>query len=132
MGVINRQHLQFLMTGLTAALVNLISRYILSLFFSFNAAVILAYVFGMLTAFVLMKFLVFKSYGTSAKKELARFLIVNMLSGILVVLSSNAAIVFISIFSEISDLEYFFAHLFGVGAPIFLSFFLHKNFTFRT
>jgi putative flippase GtrA len=79
-----------------------------------------------------MKFFVFKSYKSNAQKEFARFVIVNILSAMLVILASNAAVMFISLFLAIGAFEYFLAHLIGVGAPIFFSFLLHKNFTFKS
>ena len=75
---------RFLWTGGLAAGVNLTSRYVLNKAMSFEIAVALAYLLGMLTAYVLARQLVFAPSGRAVISELKRFTIVNVFSAVLV------------------------------------------------
>lgn len=57
---LSRQFILFLVTGGTAALVNFGSRIVYNQWVSFSIAIVLAYLTGMVTAFVLARWLVFK------------------------------------------------------------------------
>jgi putative flippase GtrA len=70
--------LRFLSTGGLAAVVNLLSRYELNRILSFEIAVFLAYLVGMLTAYVLARRFVFQASGRSIVSELKRSAIVNV------------------------------------------------------
>jgi putative flippase GtrA len=54
---------RFLVTGGFAALVNLGSRYLLNQYMSFEAAVAVAYLFGVVTAYSLARLFVFERSG---------------------------------------------------------------------
>ena len=72
------EFLRFLSTGGFAAVVNLLSRHELSKAVSFEIAVVLSYLLGMLTAYVLARQFVFQTSGRSVVSELKRFAIVNV------------------------------------------------------
>jgi len=57
---LSRQFLVFLLTGGFAALVNFLSRILYNTWMSFSSAVILAYITGMITAFILARIFVFR------------------------------------------------------------------------
>src|SRR5688572_8248265 len=67
----------FAVTGGVAALVNLLSRYALSLVVIYEIAVALAYLAGMTTAYILARRFVFERSGRSWPEEYGRFGIVN-------------------------------------------------------
>ena len=69
---------QFLMVGGFSAGVNFVSRIGFSELVSYRYAIILAYLVGMLTAFLLSKHYVFETSGRSFKDELRDFTIVNI------------------------------------------------------
>jgi len=122
---------QFLLVGGLAAGINFISRIGFSEFFSYRIAIVLAYLIGMITAFLLSKYYVFEKSGRSLNDELRDFIIVNVFAVIQVWLIS------------VSLAEYFFkyitftfypeevAHLIGLGIPAITSYFGHKYFSFR-
>ena len=56
-----KQFLLFIVAGGFAALVNIISRALLSLFMNFSSSVLIAYFIGMVIAFILTKKFVFLS-----------------------------------------------------------------------
>ena len=65
----SHQFLLFLLTGGTAAAVNFGSRILYSAWIPFSYAVILAYLTGMVTAFVLAKLFVFKASQQSMQRS---------------------------------------------------------------
>jgi putative flippase GtrA len=121
---------RFLVTGGIAALVNLGSRYLVNLFVRFEIAVILAYLFGMGTAYILARMFVFEASGRSVASEFQRFVIVNLFALTLVwsISVGTAKFVFPSIgFTWHAD---DFAHVIGVLAPAVASYFGHRFYTF--
>ena len=125
------EFIQFLLVGGVAALINFISRIFINEFVSYRVAVVLAYLIGMLTAFILSKIYVFEKSGRHHLHELRDFTLVNILAVIQVWLIS------------VGLAEYFFpwigfnffapeiAHLIGLAVPAVTSYFGHKYFSFR-
>lgn len=124
------QFFKFLLTGGTAAFVNLASRYLLENFFSFEIAIVIAYLIGMTTAYLLARKFVFETSGRSVSSEFWRFTIVNLFALIFVwgISVGLARYVFpaISFTWHANDI----AHIIGVLAPAVTSFIGHKVFTF--
>jgi putative flippase GtrA len=123
---------RFLLTGGTAAIVNLGSRYVLNMFMSFEAAVAVAFLFGVSTAYVLNKLFVFSGSGWAISTEFRRFVTVNLVALALVwaISVGLAVVVFPAIgFRWQSDL---IAHFIGVISPTVLSYFAHRDYTFRS
>lgn len=124
------EFLKFLVTGGIAAIVNLASRYGLNRFMPFEAAVVVAYLAGMTTAYVLARLFVFQSSGRSVASEFRRFALVNVVALVLVWLISVglARIVFPALaFTWHAD---DIAHFIGVLAPAVTSYFGHRLYTF--
>lgn len=126
----NLQFLKFLVTGGIAALVNLHSRYALNFVMSFEAAVVVAYLLGMTTAYLLARRFVFDASGRSVASEVRRFVLVNIVAlGFVWVISVGLArVVFpaIGMTWHADDI----AHLIGVLAPAVTSFIGHRFYTF--
>jgi putative flippase GtrA len=126
------QFVRFLSTGGFAAAVNLCSRYQLNKMLSFEFAVALAYLIGMVTAYVLARAFVFQASGRSVAEEFKRFAIVNVFALILVwsISVGLARYLFpaVSFKSHADDI----AHLIGVAAPAVISYLGHRAYTFAT
>jgi putative flippase GtrA len=126
----SRQFLRFLLTGGLAALVNLGCRYALNLAMPFEAAVPLAYLFGMVTAYVLARLYVFDESGRSRLDEFKRFALVNVIALFVVWgISVGLAQVFfpwIGFTWHAEDI----AHVIGVLSPAVISYFGHRSYTF--
>lgn len=129
--MIFNEFLQFLLAGGIAALVNFFSRIILSQFFSFSTSIIIAYMLGMITAFLLMRFFVFKSSSTSYQKSSMYFVVVNLLALIQTWLIS--LFLFYAILPKLDILFYSkeISHAIGVLFPVITSYYGHKYFSFR-
>ncbi len=124
-----RQLASFVVTGGTAALVNLASRWLLSFVVVYELAVILAYLIGLNLAFVLARRYVFTSTGHWLG-EYCRFALVNVFSFLIVlgVSSSLARAIFpmMGFTWHVEDV----AHFIGVASPILISYYLHKYYSF--
>ncbi|WAT30639.1 GtrA family protein [Pseudomonas sp. GXZC] len=127
----SRQFLTFLLTGGTAAAVNFGSRIVYSLWLSFSTAVILAYLTGMVTAFILAKLFVFKDTEQSVHRSAMFFVLVNIVAvlqtwGISLVLAFHVlpAMGVQRFADEV-------AHAIGVAVPVFSSYWGHKRWSFR-
>lgn len=123
------EFLRFLGVGGIAALANLVARYLLDFVMPFEAAVVLAYMVGMVVGFFLFQKMLFGGGGVEAKRVM-RFIWVNIFGATLAwaVSSIMARLVLPAIGWEWHMFEV--AHLFGVGAPAISSYFLHKHYTF--
>lgn len=124
------QFLRFLVTGGIAAVVNLGSRYLLNHFMSFEAAVAVAFVFGVTTGYALAKLFVFTKSGRSISSEFWRFVVVNLFALTLVwgISVGFAKVLFplIGFAWHAEDI----AHFIGVLSPTVVSFYFHRSFTF--
>lgn len=129
--MINRQIITFVCVGAFAALVNVVTRYLINYVTSFEVAVALAFPFGLLTAYALSRAFVFGPSGRSRKSELTRFLIVNCFALVLIwgISVGLESILFpaINFTWHARDI----AHLIGVAAPTMTSFVGHRYYSFR-
>jgi putative flippase GtrA len=121
----------FLVTGGIAAAVNIVTRMALESLVSYEAAVGLAYLSGMITAFILARVFVFKAGEGGAHGQFLRFAMVNGLAfaQVWVVSVGLARVIFPAIgFSWRAETV---AHVVGVLSPVVTSYVLHKRFSFR-
>lgn len=122
---------QFLMVGGLAAGINFISRIGFSEFVSYRVSIVLAYLIGMLTAFILSKHYVFEKSGRPFKDELRDFTIVNIFAVIQVWLISVGLAEYFFPYISFTFYPEEVAHLIGLGIPAVTSYFGHKYFSFR-
>jgi putative flippase GtrA len=127
----SRQFALFLVTGGIAALVNFMSRIVYSRWMDFSSSIVLAYLTGMITAFVLARRFVFVDSSQALTKSIVLFVLVNGLAiiqtwGITLVLA-NHVLPQLGMKRYVAEL----AHAVGIAAPIFTSFLGHKHFSFR-
>ncbi|MDA9637002.1 GtrA family protein [SAR86 cluster bacterium] len=120
-----------MLTGGIAALANLVARFILNFYISFEIAVIFAYFIGVLVAYFLTRIYVFIPKKGASSNEFFRFVQVNILSAIIVwsvsVFLQNIFFPYISYSLYSKEIS----HLIGVLSPILFSFFAHKFYTFK-
>lgn len=122
--------LRFLASGGIAAGVNVLARILFSQVMAYEIAVVLAYLVGMLTAYVLMRLFVFEASGRGAGSELWRFAVVNAVALVQVWLVSVglARWLFPAVgYSFHADTV---AHVIGVLSPVLTSYLGHKRYSF--
>jgi len=89
------------------------------------------YIIAMIYAYIVSKFIVFKPSQLPQAKEFGRFVIVNLISAVVVwtVSVSLYRIIFPLItFDWYADTV---AHIIGVCSPVYVSFILHRNYSFQ-
>jgi len=120
----------FLTTGGFAALVNIFSRYLLSRYFPFEAAVLIAYAIGMVTAYTLFRTFVFGRSGRTIASEGYRFVVVNIVAlGLVFTVSvALARVIFPLVHFEWHAQD--IAHVIAVCVPAISSYVGHKKYTF--
>ncbi len=127
----SKQFLSFLLAGGFAAVVNFGSRFFYNEYMSFGNAVILAYITGMITAFVLTKLFVFEKSKHSTKKEFIYFTLVNLVAIVQTYIISVGFAEYIFPAFEFTFYPEAIAHAMGVAFPVFTSFIGHKYFSFK-
>jgi putative flippase GtrA len=125
-----RRFVAFLMTGGLAAAVNVASRIVFDLVMPYEAAVAVAYLVGMTTAFFLARLFVFEASGRRLHVEYGRFALVNVaaLVQVLVVSVGLAKLVFPAV--GLAWHAELIAHVVGVLSPVVVSYQGHKRFSF--
>lgn len=127
----SRQFVTFVLTGGIAAAVNFGSRIVYSVWVDFSTAVILAYITGMVTAFILARAFVFKDSKTTFHRSAFFFVAVNILA----VVQTWAVSMFLAYYAlPTAGVERFpqeIAHGVGVIVPVFTSYLGHKYWSFK-
>lgn len=127
----SREFLVFLLTGGTAAAVNFCSRIVYNLWLDFSSAVILAYITGMVTAFVLAKIFVFKDSQQSIHHSVLFFILVNLVAVLQTWAISIGLAYYLLPSMGITVFVREIAHGVGVAVPVFTSYIGHKRWSFR-
>src|SRR5262245_53233198 len=74
----NKQFIKFFAVNSFAAGMNFFSRMLFSYFFSYTTAIILAFIVGITTAFLLCKIFVFTAKENTTPQQMSYFLLVNL------------------------------------------------------
>lgn len=128
----NRDFLVFVLIGGFSSAVNLVARIAINRLTSYEIAIILAFPIALITAFLLNRMLVFNESGGNWRSQLVRFLFVNLLALVQVFAIS---LFFADILFPSVGMTFYpetIAHGIGLISPIFMSFWAHRYFTFRT
>ena len=128
----SRQFGTFLVTGGIAALVNFLSRMLLGEWMSYSASILLAYLCGMVTAFLLARAFVFTESRRSTTQSVLWFVAVNILAvfqtwAIALILARH-----ILPWAGVTSHAETIAHAVGIMVPVVSSYFGHKHLTFRS
>jgi putative flippase GtrA len=121
----------FVVAGAIAAAANYGSRFVLSNWVSFPAAVTLAYLVGMTVAFVLMRNYVFAARNGSLGPQVIWFAIVNVLALAQTLVVSLVLAQWLLPAAGIVDQAEAIGHAVGVAVPVVSSYFGHRWRTFR-
>ncbi len=127
----SRQFITFLLTGGIAAAVNFFSRIVYNCWMDFSHAIIVAYITGMITAYLLAKQFVFKDSKVKLHRSAFLFTIVNLLAVAQTWLVSMFMAYYALEWLNVHLLRHEIAHGFGVAIPVFTSYLGHKHWSFR-
>ncbi|MBA2723765.1 MAG: GtrA family protein [Methylibium sp.] len=126
------QFARFVVAAGLSVPVNIGARVVLSWVMSYEVAVALSHVLGMVTAYTLTRLFVFERSGHTVKREFSRFAMVNLLSlaQTWVVSVGLLRLVFPHVgFEHEPELV---AHLIGLGLTAITSFWAHRHFSFAS
>jgi putative flippase GtrA len=128
--------MRFLLAGGLAALINFGSRFVYNLFVDFSTAVVLAFITGLTTGYLLNKKYVFTSSGNTVVQEIGWFVLINLLAlaqtwGLSVYLVQVLPGYVSTDTPARRELVEAVAHGAGVLLPVFTSYLGHKYLTFR-
>lgn len=129
--MITPQFLRFLVAGGIAASANFGSRFVFSIFFAYGVAVFLAYLVGMLVAFLLMRRHVFNASQGPLSSQVAKFVGVNVLALLQTLAISLVLARWVLPSVGILNQAEALGHIVGVLMPAVTSYFGHKFLTFR-
>lgn len=127
----SRQFILFLFTGGIAAAINFSSRIIYSLWFDFTLSIVLAYITGMISAFILAKIIVFKKGTQSTHRSVLWFTLVNLIAILQTWIISVSLANYLLPLLGVELFAQEIAHAIGLAFPIFTSYFGHKHWSFR-
>lgn len=127
----SRQFLIFILTGGTAAAVNFGSRMLYDIWLSFSASIILAYITGMITAFVLAKLFVFKESQQSLHRSAMFFILVNVVAVLQTWAISMGLAYYVLPAMGVESFVKEISHAVGVVVPVFTSYLGHKRWSFK-
>lgn len=130
-GLMSPRFLKFLVAGGIAAAVNFGSRIVLNRWLPFSTAIVLAYIAGMITAFVLAKMFVFTESVQSTSKSAGFFILVNLVAVLQTWVVSVILAYYVLPWMGVTWHTREIAHFFGVVVPVFTSYVGHKRWSFR-
>ena len=127
----SRQFVMFLITGGLAAAVNFGSRILYNQWMGFSAAIVLAYITGMVTAFVLARLFVFRDSQRALHHSALYFVLVNGVAVLqtwaISLLLADWLLPALGVHQYVHEL----AHAAGVVVPMFTSYLGHKHLSFK-
>jgi putative flippase GtrA len=127
----SRQFLVFLITGGVAACINFSSRLLYNQWMSFSSAIVLAYLTGMIAAYVLVRTFVFTESRQALTQSIAFFLLINVLGVAQTWVVSMLLAFQLLPALEIRMLVPEISHAVGIMVPAFTSYLGHKYWSFR-
>lgn len=127
----SKQFVGFLLTGGTAAAVNFGSRILLNRWMDYSAAIIVAYLIGMATAFVLARLFVFKQSTQALHRSAGFFVLINVFAifqtWLVSIILARHLLPALGVNRFVPEI----AHAIGVMVPVFSSYLGHKRWSFR-
>lgn len=129
--ILNREFLKFILSGGIAAGMNFFSRMLFGLYLNYTTSIIFAHLVGMLTAYLLFKYIVFSTSENSTPKQLSYFVLINSLAvGCILLISLFFYHVVLARMTDTFWSESI-SHFVGIAATTLTSYFGHKYLTFR-
>lgn len=122
---------RFLAAGGLAALINFGSRFVFSLWFPFEVAVVLAFICGLVSGFLLIRFVVFSGTEVSLASSAWRYVAINALALAQTWLISVLLAEYVLPGLGMEQGREALAHAVGIAVPVVTSYIGHKRLTFK-
>lgn len=131
MGNIN-QFFLFILTSSISAIFNFTSRIFLNYWFSYSVSIFLAYIIGVVVAYVLARSFVFNAHSLSIYKSSFKFIQINFVGFIQTWLVSIVLAYRVFPYFDIRQTYIFeLSHFIALSSLAFTSFLGHKYYSFR-
>lgn len=127
----SRQFVAFLLTGGVAGIVNFGSRILYSRVVDFSSAILLAFLTGLVTAFVLARTFVFVDSRQSLGRSGMLFVLVNLVALLQTWTISLGLAHYLFPSLGVSRFAEEMAHAVGIAVPVVTSYLGHKYWSFR-
>lgn len=127
---LSRQFILFLFTGGIAAAVNFCSRVLYNRCMAFSIAILVAYLTGMITAFILAKLFVFKESRQQIRRSAWLFFFVNLIA-VVQTWCISLVLAYVLPMIGLTQCVHEVAHGIGIIVPVFTSYIGHKHWSFR-
>ncbi|WNC89086.1 GtrA family protein [Paraburkholderia sp. FT54] len=128
---VSKSFLLFLLTGGFAAAVNWGSRIVYNKWMPYSAAIVVAYITGMITAFILAKLFVFTKSTQSTGRSVFFFTLVNLVAVVQTWAVSVGLAYYVFPWVGMTWHARDIAHAVGVAVPVFTSYLGHKRWSFK-
>ena len=128
---VSRQFMHFLIVGSLAAVVNVLSRIVYGVWVGYSVSIILAYLTGMVAAFLLARTYVFPGGRNGVGRSAVYFTLVNAVALLQTWFVSIALADHLFPTLGIRQHSETLAHVIGVGTPAFTSYIGHREWSFR-
>lgn len=128
---LDKEFVRFLLTGGVAAAANWLSRIVYSLWLEYTVAVAVAYVTGMVTAYVLFRVFVFGAGTNTVARSITYYLLVNGAALLLTWITSIGLGLYLFPAAGFDWYPLEVAHAIGIAVPAASSYLGHKFLTFR-
>lgn len=125
------QFSKFLVAGGIAAAANFCSRYFLGFYMEYVPSIILAYLVGMMTAYIFCRLFVFEPQKNSMFQQISYFTAINIFSVAQTIIVSLFFSDYFLIGIDNLSLRESIAHFIGICVPVSTSYFGHKYVTFK-
>ena len=128
---VSKSFLLFLLTGGFAAAVNWGSRIVYNKWMPYSAAIVVAYITGIITAFILAKLFVFTKSTQSTGRSVFFFTLVNLVAVVQTWAVSVGLAYYVFPRMGMTWHARDLAHAVGVAVPVFTSYIGHKKWSFK-
>lgn len=125
------QFLRFFLAACTAALVNFVARVALDPWLGYGAAIIVAYLIGMVVSFLLYQRQVFAASEQPLYSEISFFALINLAGLFQTFIFSLGIYHWLLPMLDWTWKSKEIAHIIGMAIPVFSSFIGHKYLTFK-
>lgn len=127
----NRQFIKFMVSGSISTLVNILSRFSLGFFISYPSSIVVSYIIGMATSYLIFKLWVFKTQRNNILRQLSCFLLINFIGLGQTLLISIILVNYVFFSIQPVLIKETLAHIIGLAIPIATSYIGHKHVTFK-
>lgn len=130
--MISKRFAMFIVSGGLAAAANFFSRILFGIWLPYSLSIVLGFMVGLVTAFVLMRKLAFKQTTNAAHHQVLWFLAINAFALLQTFCVSLLLARWLLPMMGVTHGAETIAHAIGVATPVLTSYVGHKRLTFRT